>query len=150
MELAEAGMMLVPFGLGGVGFALVVRYAVRRLGETGLAVGGTLLLASGLAVVALAPWAAMAPAGSLAAGFGFYMLHNTLQTNATQMAPSRRGAGMALFASCYFLGQSAGVAAAGAAAQWLGTTPVLVAASLLVMPVGFTFARLRTRRAYGP
>ena len=147
MEMSKAGLMLVAFGAGGVGFALLVRHAVRRLGETGLAVGGTLLMAGGFLLVALAPWVAMAPAGCVFAGVGFYMLHNTLQTNATQMAPRQRGAGMALFATAYFLGQSAGVAIAGIAAQALGTTPLLVASALLVMPVGLVFARLRRSRA---
>jgi hypothetical protein len=40
---------------------------------------------------------------------GFYMLHATLQTQATQMAPSRRGAAVALFACALFFGQSIGV-----------------------------------------
>ncbi|HSN19742.1 MAG TPA: MFS transporter, partial [Usitatibacter sp.] len=115
MELSKAGSMLVAFGLGGVGFALAVRHAVRRLGETGLAVGGTFLLAGGLALLALVPWPAFAPVGCLAAGFGFYMLHNTLQTNATQMAPQVRGTAVSLFASAFFLGQSLGVVLAAAA-----------------------------------
>jgi predicted MFS family arabinose efflux permease len=42
-------------------------------------------------------------------GLGFYMLHNTLQTQATQMAPQARGAAVALFASVLFIGQSLGV-----------------------------------------
>jgi predicted MFS family arabinose efflux permease len=146
MALSKAGLMLVAFGCGGVLFALLARRAVRRLGEPGLATAGTALLACGLAAIALAPWAAAAPAGCLVAGSGFYMLHNTLQTNATQMAPRRRGAGMALFASAFFLGQSGGVAIAGAAAQWEGTTPLIGGAALLVLPVGLTFARLLRSR----
>lgn len=146
MQMSTAGLMIVAFGFGGVAFAIVVRHAVRRMGEAGLSIGGTLLLATGLAAIAFIPWIPAALAGCLAAGFGFYMLHNTLQTNATQMAPRRRGAGMALFATCYFLGQSGGVAMAGAAAQWVGTTPLLGGAALLILPVGFTFARLRRTR----
>ena len=56
-------------------------------------------------------WLAAALACLLAGG-AFYMLHTTLQTRATQMAPAgQRGSAVALFASCLFLGQSAGVAA---------------------------------------
>lgn len=54
---------------------------------------------------------AWTPAACTLAGFGFYCLHNTLQTNATQMAPSARGVAMSLFACVLFLGQSAGVLA---------------------------------------
>lgn len=148
MKLSTAGLMLVAFGFGGVGFALVVRRAVRRLGETGLAGFGTLLLAFGLALLALAPWAALAPFGCLLAGFGFYMLHNTLQTNATQMSPQRRGAGMALFASSYYLGQSVGVAVAGGVAQAWGTASLIAAACILIIPAGLAFTRLRAARAH--
>ncbi len=146
VELSHAGLAVVAFALGGVVFALFARHAVRRLGEAGLARWGTLLLAAGLALVAWSPARAIAPAACFVAGLGFYMLHNTLQTNATQMAPEMRGAAMALFASLYFLGQSAGVASAGALAQRTGTTPVLLGAALALIPVGLAFARLRRER----
>ena len=45
-------------------------------------------------------------------GLGFYMLHNTLQTNATQMSPEARGTAVGLFSAALYLGQTAGVAAA--------------------------------------
>ena len=44
-----------------------------------------------------------------AIGLGFYMLHNTLQTNATQMTPEARGTAVALFSSALYFGQTAGV-----------------------------------------
>jgi len=149
MDLSRAGMMLLAYGMGGIGFALAVRRVMRWLGETGLAVGGAMLLAAGFLAVALAPWAALAPLACLVAGFGFYMLHNTLQTHATQMAPQRRGAGMALFASSFFIGQSVGVAAAGALAQAAGTTPLIAGAGCLLVPLGLVFARLLRRHAQG-
>ena len=40
------------------------------------------------------------------------MLHNTLQTNGTQMAPDSRGLAISLFASRCSCGQSVGVALA--------------------------------------
>lgn len=42
------------------------------------------------------------------------MLHNTLQINATQMAPERRGAAVAAFAASFFIGQYVGIAIDGA------------------------------------
>ena len=148
MEMSRAGLMLLPYGLGGVMFALVVQRVMRRLGEPGLVVAGVLFLAAGFLALALAPWASLAPFACLFAGFGFYMVHNTLQTNGTQMAPERRGAGMALFASSFFTGQSAGVAIAGALAQAAGTTPLIAVAGVLLVPLGYAFARrLSHRRA---
>jgi predicted MFS family arabinose efflux permease len=147
IDLSVAGLALIAYALGGVLFALFARPILRRLGEVSLAVSGTLMLSVGCIVVALAPGARVAAIGCLIAGVGFYALHNTLQTNATQMAPERRGAAMALFASFFFLGQSVGVAAAGALVERIGTTAVILGAGLAVIPVGLTFARLRRARA---
>ena len=134
---------MLTFAAGGIAFALFARPVVRMLGEVGLAVSGSLFLAAGLALVAWTPHPAVAPAGCLLAGLGFYMLHNTLQTNATQMSPERRGAGMALFASMYFLGQAAGVAIAGELAEAGGAGLMIFGAALAILPIGLGFARLR-------
>jgi predicted MFS family arabinose efflux permease len=39
---------------------------------------------------------------------GYYTMHGTLQTRATEMAPESRGAAISLFAFAFFMGQSAG------------------------------------------
>ncbi|HET9577618.1 MAG TPA: MFS transporter [Usitatibacter sp.] len=141
--LSEAGFSMLTFAGGGVLFAVFARQVVRGLGEVALAVGGTFMLAAGFALIAWTPHALVAPVGCLCAGLGFYMLHNTLQTNATQMAPERRGAGMALFASTYYLGQSIGVAAAGFMAEATSALFVLAFTALAILPIGLNFARLR-------
>jgi predicted MFS family arabinose efflux permease len=147
--LPAAGLSMLAFAAGGVVFALLARPVVRRLGEVGLAAAGTVLLCAGFLLVAWTPYAVFAPCGCLVAGLGFYMLHNTLQTNATQMAPERRGAGMALFASTFFLGQALGVAVAGHAAEAARASSVVIAAAMALLPLGFTFAWLRRRHAAG-
>jgi predicted MFS family arabinose efflux permease len=80
-----------------------------------------------------------------AMGLGFYMLHNTLQTNATQMAPERRGAAVSAFAFSYFLGQSVGVSAAGWAVIRVGIAPVILAAALGIVSIALLFARSKQR-----
>jgi predicted MFS family arabinose efflux permease len=147
IELSVAGLALIAYALGGVTFALFARRILATLGEVNLAIWGTLMLTAGCAVIAGAPNAPWASVGCLIAGIGFYALHNTLQTNATQMAPRTRGAAMALFASFFFLGQSVGVAIAGTLVERVGTTMVILGAGLAVVPVGITFARLRRARA---
>jgi predicted MFS family arabinose efflux permease len=148
-DLAWAAIPVVAFSVGGIVFALFARHGVRRLGEVGLATLGALLLATGLIAIALAtgPWFAGAACGI--AGLGFYMLHNTLQTNATQMAPERRGAAMALFASCLFIGQSAGIAIVAWLGERIGTTPAIIGAGIAALPVGLAFARLKSRHRRG-
>lgn len=142
MALASAGQVVMLFGLGGLLFALSAHYLVHRLGETGLCRWGGLLVAASYGMVALAGswWWAM-PASFLS-GLGFYMLHNTLQMNATQMAPQRRGAAVAAFASAYFMGQSIGVALSGALIPVVGTSGVILMGAAGVALVSQNFARL--------
>jgi len=143
LSLGAAGAIVMLYGLGGVVFALMAGRLVRRLGETGLAIGGTGLIVLAMLVIGLTPvWTWAAPA-CFVCGLGFYMLHNTLQTNATQMAPERRGAAVSAFASCFFLGQAFGVAVAGALVSRIGTGGVLVLGAVGMLGVGLNFARWR-------
>jgi predicted MFS family arabinose efflux permease len=89
------------------------------------------------------PW--LAVPCMLAAGFGFYMFHNTLQTHATQMAPTRRGAAVALFAFCFFVGQSVGVALAAFLLRYFDTGPIIAVGGVGVMLVGLRFSMVRAR-----
>jgi len=69
-------------------------------------------------------------------------VHNTLQINATQMAPERRGAAVAAFAACYFIGQSAGIAVSSVLLSRLGTSGVIALCGVGVLLVALNFARL--------
>jgi predicted MFS family arabinose efflux permease len=146
LTLAAAGSMVMLFGFGGLLFALASAWLVRRLGEVGLTSLGGVFLAASLLTIGLAPvwWWAM-PA-CFVAGLGFYMLHNTLQINATQMAPERRGAAVSAFASSFFLGQAAGVALAGILVAVWSTGTVIAFGAAGVLVVALTFSRLRARR----
>ncbi|MBS7349578.1 MAG: MFS transporter [Comamonas sp.] len=118
-SVSQAGALMMLYGAGGLLYALGARHWLGLLGEKGLSAIGGLLIALGLLLLG---WATHPLAGALACavnGLGFYMLHNTLQTQATQMAPQSRGAAVALFASVLFLGQSVGVVILGSSlAQW--------------------------------
>lgn len=142
IALATAGQVVMLFGLGGLLFTVSAYYLVHRLGEIGLCRWGGLLVAGSFATVALSNswWWAM-PA-SFVSGMGFYMLHNTLQINATQMAPERRGAAVAAFAASYFMGQSAGIAVEGLLIPSMGTSGVILLGAVGVTLVSQNFARL--------
>lgn len=135
-SLAAAGTTMTAFALGGVAFAFLAKGWLMRLGESRLAVSGTLLASAAMAAVALDARLSIAAPANFIAGVGFYMLHNTLQTNATQMMPERRGAAVALFATCFFLGQSAGVAVLGVTADHFGTGSVLLFGAFMLLPIG--------------
>ena len=147
LPLAAAGSTVMLFGFGGLLFAIASAALVRQLGEVGLTLVGGLLLAAALLVIGVAPvWWWALPA-CFVAGLGFYMLHNTLQINATQMAPERRGAAVSAFASCFFLGQAVGVAVNGALVATVGTGALISSGALGVLVVALSFSRLRATRA---
>ena len=113
LDYARVGMLLGFMGLGGLLYALTVRWLVQGLGERGLARYGGLALAGGFVAVAISPLMIVPPAMVLL-GLGLHMLHNTLQTNATQMAPEARGLAVSTFANVLFMGQAAGIWLSGA------------------------------------
>lgn len=143
LSLTAAGGIVTLYAAGGLLFAFASGWLVRRLGEPGLARAGGVLIAIGLLAVALSPWWWTAPAACLLAGLGLYMLHNTLQINATQMAPQARGVAVSLFASAFFLGQTVGVALVALAVDRWGAAPAIAACAPLLLGLGWWFARLR-------
>jgi predicted MFS family arabinose efflux permease len=146
LPLSRAGLLVMLFGFGGVLFATASRVLVRRLRETGLTFWGGTIAALSLLSIGLAPhWMWVVP-GCFLAGVGFYMLHNTLQINATQMAPERRGAAVSAFASCFFIGQSVGVGLAGLVADTSSTTTVLIIGAAGLLAVSLNFRRLQGQR----
>ena len=148
LSLSTAGALVMLFGIGGLLFAACAGPLVRRLGEVGLVRWGGSLLAASLLLVGYGPTWHWSIPGCFVAGLGFYMLHNTLQMNATQMAPQRRGAAVSAFASSFFLGQSTGVVLAGIAVERFGAPLALGLGGLGVLAVALNFARLRQRLAH--
>jgi predicted MFS family arabinose efflux permease len=146
MSLAAAGSLVMLFGLGGLTFALLAPRLVARLGEVGLARGGGLLLCVSLLAIGFAPAWGWVPAGCFVLGLGFYMLHNTLQVNATQMAPERRGAAVSAFAACFFLGQSTGVSLGAWAVAATDAGRFIALGGFGLLAVAFVFAAALQRR----
>ncbi len=135
------GLLLAGFSVGGVLYSLLVRWLVPRLRERGLAIaGGALLLACFLGIALMPSWPLTVPF-FVASGLAFYMLHNTLQTKATEMAPQARGAGVSFFAFCLFLGQAAGAAAFGQVIEAIGYPAALAAAGLGLLLLAAEFRR---------
>jgi predicted MFS family arabinose efflux permease len=145
LDYTIIGLFLGCMGLGGILYALSVRRLVRSLRERGLSLWGGALIALGFLAVGLGPLPAMAPAIVLL-GLGLYMLHNTLQTNATQMAPETRGLAVSTFASALFYGQAAGVWLCGLAVDRIGYRPVFIVLGAALLACGVVFALLLARR----
>ena len=134
------GITVGCFGIGGLIYAGLVKILVRRLGQIGLAIGGSLVLAAAYVTLAGSPAWWLAPAATTAIGLGFYMLHNTLQTNATQMTPEARGTAVALFSSALYVGQTAGVALGALVIDRVGAVPLFLGAAATIPALALWFA----------
>jgi predicted MFS family arabinose efflux permease len=148
LSLTMAASLLMLFGLGGLSFAMFSGPLVHRLGEIGLARWGGGLASAALLGIGIAPSWFWALPGCFITGLGYYMIHNTLQINATQMAPERRGAAVSSFASSFFLGQSVGVALAAWLIDWIGTGAVIAVFSVGLFAVSWDFARRKARHLF--
>ena len=109
----QIGLMLAGYGVGGLAYSFLVKRFVARLGEPGIfLLGGTLLAMSFTAIALLPSFWAFLPA-IVVLGMGYFTMHGTLQTRATELSPEARGTAVSLFAFCFFLGQALGAAALG-------------------------------------
>jgi len=141
------GLIISMFGVGGLIYSGFVGQFVARFGQVGLvSVGGAFM---GLAYLALAasgsPW--QPPLATVLLGLGFYMMHNTLQTNATQMSPQARGTAVGLYSAALYLGQTAGVALAAPFIDRHGAQPAFVVSGIALAALGIWIAiRLRRRQ----
>ena len=109
LSVVAAGSVMMVYGVGGLLYSQMARRWLAWLGERGLVRTGAALVAVGLLVLAWGSGVWLGMLSCLMTGLGFYMLHNTLQVQATQMAPAARGSAVTLFACSLFFGQSTGV-----------------------------------------
>jgi predicted MFS family arabinose efflux permease len=139
---AEAGLTVAAFGLGGVVYAMVARPLLARIGQGRMVVLGAGLAALALIGFGLAPAVAVFVAAGLALGTGFYMIHNSIQTRVTELAPEARGSAVALHAFHFFIGQSLGPVVIGLAIAGMGAAPALAVGAAAILALGL---RLRRR-----
>ncbi len=143
------GLSVGCFGIGGLIYAALVKTFVYRLGQVRLAVAGGFTIAAGYIVLSLAQAWWLAPLGTTAIGLGFYMLHNTLQTNATQMTPQARGTAVAIFSSAIFIGQTVGVAVGALVIDHTGAAPLFFGTAAMLPVLAIWFARELKKKPAG-
>src|SRR6185437_1084470 len=140
LDFAAVGLFVGAFAIGGLIYSFSVKLMVVRLGQAGLATSGGILLAIGFLALAIEPHFYVAPFAITIVGLGFYMLHNTLQTNATQMTPEARGTAIGLFSAALYLGQTAGVAGAAMLFDRYHGVPLFLIASVTLLALGLWVA----------
>ena len=132
LSYVAIGFMLGGFGLGGLIYSRTVKWLVGKLGEIGLlGVGGALMCISYLSIALWTNWIVFIPLNMLM-GLGFYMMHGTLQTQATELAPEARGTAVSLFAFNLFIGQGIGAAMFGKIVDSFGYIPCFIIAGVAI------------------
>jgi DHA1 family inner membrane transport protein len=130
------GLVLGAFGVGGLLYAASVRAFLRALGVRRMCLVGSGAAAASYAALAFAPTWWLAALAMFVAGVSFYMLHNSMQTEATELAPSARGSAVALFACGFFVGQGLGPIVFAALLHGLGPRVALVAVAAVIVVLG--------------
>ena len=136
LSYTAIGLVLAGYGIGGLVYSSLVRWLVP-LGDRRLVVLGGLLGFVAFAVIVLAGNWRYAVPSTFALGLAFYLLHNTVQTKASEVAPDARGAALAIYASAWAVGQASGVAALGAAVAYLGYASAVLSAAIGFALLGF-------------
>jgi len=128
VNYAYAGLMVAGFGCGGLIYSASVKRLVAGAGELGvLLLGGTLLGTAFVFIGVMPSWHWFVPA-VVVLGMGYYTMHGTLQTRATELAPQMRGTAISLFAFFFFVGQALGPQLVGLILKSRGYGPAFVVA----------------------
>jgi YNFM family putative membrane transporter len=151
INYAYAGLMVAGFGVGGLVYSISVKRLVGRIGELGiLLLGGILLGVAFVSIGLMTAWEWFIPLVILL-GMGYYTMHGTLQTRATELAPEARGTAVSLFAFFFFMGQATGPQLLGSILKSSGYGPAFVTAGIGLFTVAAISRQLlaRSRRITG-
>jgi MFS transporter, YNFM family, putative membrane transport protein len=149
LSFTAIGLIVGSFGLGGLVYAGSVQQLVNLFGQPGLAAFGGVILGIVYAILAIGPPWWLAPPAVAAIGLGFYALHNTMQTNATQMTPQARGTAVGIFSSAIYLGQMVGVATAAFVFDRFTAVPLFAVTAVALPALGCWFAGKLRRQSEG-
>ena len=141
------GFILGGFGLGSLIYSRSVKRLVRTFGENGLIMyGGFLSCFCYLTIALINSWEVFTVVDVLL-GLGYYMLHSTLQTKATELSPGARGTAVSLFAFSLFLGQGVGAVVLGSVvgSQETGYMPAFIISGVTMSLLGIWIVRQARR-----
>ena len=136
LSYTAIGLVLAGYGVGGLAYSSLVRWFVPLGDRRMVVLGGLLGFLFFAAIVAARDWRYAVPS-TFGLGFAFYLMHNTIQTKASEVAPDARGSAIALYASAWAVGQASGVAALGIAVAYVGFVKAIMAAALGFALLGF-------------
>ena len=135
--LREAGFAVAGIGLGGLLYTVMVPMILKVATRPQMMRAGGIL--AGLSLMGLSfPLNAMSVAGVMVfLGIGFFLMHNSIQTEVTELLPAARASCFALHAFSFYLGQSVGPVLYGQSLSRFGLQPSVLAGGAVLIAVGF-------------
>jgi predicted MFS family arabinose efflux permease len=141
-RLSIAGIVIACFAVGGLFYTMSVSRFLPWLGVNGMMIAGAALVGLQLAVVAFGPGWKVQAFSLLLMGWGFYMIHGSLQVVASELSVQARATALSLHAFFFFMGQTVGPIAYGFGIENVGKVPTLLAFAGVMVAVGIACARL--------
>jgi predicted MFS family arabinose efflux permease len=139
---AQAGIIIACFAAGGLVYTFLVRTLLRVLGVTAmLALAGVLGAVTFVGLALGGAWQLDA-AMMLGMGMAFYMLHNSFQTQVTEVVVDARASAVSLHAFSYFVGQAIGAVLTGMGISAWGSFGTAIGSGLGVLALGLIAARV--------
>ncbi len=128
------GVIISLYGLASIVAGRFLGSMAGRLGERRMILAGGTLITLAIVCMTLPPLPFF-PLAMLLGGFGFITMHTTFQTRATEISPSARATGVAIFAFSLFLGGSIGSFVVAQSFELFGFNPTLY--GLIVVTISF-------------
>lgn len=141
-RLSIAGLVIAGFAVGGLFYTLSVARMLPKLGVNGMMIAGAILAGATLAIVAFGPPWPVQLVLFLLMGWGFYMIHGSLQVFSSELATEARATALALHSFAFFMGQTVGPIAYGFGIERAGKVPTLLVAAAIFVVLGFVCAKL--------
>jgi len=141
-RLSIAGIVIACFAVGGLFYTMTVSRFLPRLGINRMMIVGAALVGLQLAVVAVGPDWKIQAVSLLLMGWGFYMIHGSLQVFSSELSVEARASALSLHAFFFFMGQSIGPIAYGSGIETLGKVPTLLIFAAVMVALGLACARL--------
>lgn len=133
-----AGLVLGGFSLGGVLYSATVHWLVKRWTMPQLMLAGGTLGAVMLGLIALQfSWPVQFAAFTVF-GFTFYLLHGSIQVQATDLSQTARGAATSLHAFFFFMGQALGPVLFGIGLGTIGAGTSVALSAAIICALGVT------------
>ena len=140
-RLSIAGIVIACFAVGGLFYTMSVSRFLPWFGIRGMIIAGGALVGLQLAVVGFGPGWKVQAVSMLLMGWGFYMIHGSLQVFSSELSVEARASALSLHAFFFFMGQTVGPIAYGLGIEHLGKFSTLLIFAVIMAVLGLACAR---------